>query len=96
MKKLKSEHTQLKRPDFLWHYLLQSFATMGRAAGWHGLIGNKANYNKLRFDVLAKLSPKARRVQVEETCHAAKIRMPSVKSRYISTLFRSGSTTWRT
>ena len=84
---LKSEEKQLKRPDFLWHYLLQSFATMGRAAGWHGLIGNKANYNKLRFEVLAKLSPKDRRVQVEDTCRAAKIRMPGIKASYISNCF---------
>ena len=84
---LKSEEKQLKRPDFLWHYLLQSFATMGRAAGWHGLIGNKANYNKLRFEVLAKLSPKVRRVQVEATCRAAKIRMPSIKAGYILNCF---------
>lgn len=87
LSKLKSEEKQLKRPDFLWHYLLQSFATMGRATGWHGLIGNKANYNKLRFEVLAKLSPKARRVQVENTCRAAKIRMPSIKAGYILNCF---------
>jgi hypothetical protein len=88
LKQLKSEHAQLKRPDFLWHYLLQSFATMGRASGWRGLIGNKANYNKLRFETLVKLSPKARRVQVEETSHAAKIRMPSIKAKYILNCFK--------
>jgi hypothetical protein len=84
---LKAEYAQLKRPDFFWHYLLQSFATMGRAAGWHGLIGNKGNYNKLRFELLTSLSPTARRNQVEETCRAAKIRMPSVKARYILNCF---------
>lgn len=26
---LKAEQSQFERPDFLWHYLLQSFATMG-------------------------------------------------------------------
>jgi hypothetical protein len=36
----KEGHTGLARPDFIWHYLLQSFSTMGRASGWHGLIGN--------------------------------------------------------
>jgi len=29
----KSEYEQLARPDFIWHYLVQSFATMGKAAG---------------------------------------------------------------
>ena len=80
---MKSEHDQLAWPDFLWHYLLQSFATMGRAAGWHGLIGNKDNYDKVRYEVLAELSPEARALQVEETCRAAKIRMPGNKARYV-------------
>ena len=30
-----------RREDFIWHYLLQSFATIGKAPGWHGLIENK-------------------------------------------------------
>ncbi|MBI3878589.1 MAG: hypothetical protein HY301_00795 [Verrucomicrobia bacterium] len=85
--RLKAEYTQLQRPDFLWHYLLQSFATMGRASGWHGLIGNKSNYNKLRFDVLVELRPAARQSQVEATCRAAKIRMPSIKAGYILRCF---------
>ena len=29
LEQLKSEYKQISRPDFLWHYLLQSFATMG-------------------------------------------------------------------
>jgi hypothetical protein len=58
--KLKAEHSQLSRSDFLWHYLLQSFATMGRATGWHGLIGNEENYSRVRYEALARLSPHAR------------------------------------
>ena len=85
--KQKADYVQLQRPDFLWHYLLQSFATMGRAAGWHGLIGNKSNYDKLRFDVLAKLTPAARSSQVESTCRAAKIRMPGIKAGYVLKCF---------
>jgi hypothetical protein len=83
----KAKVSELERPDFLWHYLLQSFATMGRAAGWHGLIGNKSNYDKLCFDVLAKLAPASRRTQVETTCRVAKIRMPGIKAGYILTCF---------
>ena len=85
--KLKAEATQLERADFLWHYLLQSFATMGRASGWHGLIGNKSNYDRLRFGALAKLTPAARSAQVEATCRAAKIRMPGIKAGYILKCF---------
>lgn len=47
LEQLKLEHIELERPDFIWHFLLQSFSTMGRAAGWHGLIGNKDNYSKV-------------------------------------------------
>jgi hypothetical protein len=85
--KLKAEHGQLARPDFLWHYLLQSFATMGRAAGWHGLIDDKDNYNRVRYETLARLSPQARATQVEQTCRVAKIRMPSIKAHYILECF---------
>ena len=84
---LKAEHQQLARSDFLWHYLLQSFATMGRAAGWHGLIGNPCNYRKVCYDTLARLSPAARATQIEETCRAAKIRMPGIKARYLLNCF---------
>jgi hypothetical protein len=84
---LKAAHGDLARRDFLWHYLLQSFATMGRAAGWRGLIGNKDNYNKVRYEALAKLPPRARASQVERTCKAAKIRMPGRKAKYILNCF---------
>lgn len=83
----KAEHDQIGRPDFLWHYLLQSFATMGRAAGWEGLIGNKDNYSKVRYEALAQLSPGERIAQVERTCRVAKVRMPPTKARYITDCF---------
>jgi len=83
----KAKLSELERPDFLWHHLLQSFATMGRNAGARGLIGNKSNYDKLRFDVLAQLAPAARRTQVETTCRMGKIRMPGIKAGYILTCF---------
>jgi hypothetical protein len=84
---LKAERGQLARPDFLWHYLLQSFAVMGRAAGLQGLIGNKDNYERVRYTALARLSPSARAKQVEQTCRAAKVRMPNLKARFILKCF---------
>ncbi|WP_200385418.1 hypothetical protein [Rhodocyclus tenuis] len=83
LEQLKREHEQLRRTDFVWHYLLQSFSTMGRAAGWHGLIGNHENYAKVTYEALANLSPEARDRQVRETCRAAKIRMPGKKADFI-------------
>ena len=38
LRKSKAEGNEgMKRPDFVWHFLLQSFATMGRSSGWDGL-----------------------------------------------------------
>jgi len=87
LNKLKAEYNNLSRPDFLWHYLLQSFSTMGRASGWDGLIGNKYNYNKLRYEALDKRPPSERVRVVAQTCRDAKIRMPSVKADYILKCF---------
>lgn len=84
---LKGRHADMARPDFVWHYLLQSFSTMGRAAGWHGLIGNKANYNRITFTALQLLTATQRREVVEQTCRDAKVRMPGIKARFILRCF---------
>lgn len=84
LERLKNEgRTGLDRPDFIWHYLLQSFATMGRASGWKGLIQNEENYRRVTYDTLATLTPEAREAQVRQTCRAAGIRMPDKKADYI-------------
>ncbi len=80
---LKQEYSGIMRPDFIWHYLLQSFSTMGRASGWHGLIGNKNNYNRITYNVLSALDPADREIQVRQVCREAKIRMPDKKADYI-------------
>src|SRR5437763_2198058 len=87
LENLQSEHKQLSRSDFVWHYLLQSFATMGRASGWYGLIGNPENYGRLRYEVLAALAPEARQANVRQVCRAAGIRMPDKKADYILACF---------
>jgi len=83
LERLKLEHSGIARSDFIWHYLLQSFSTMGRASGWHGLIGNKDNYQRVTYNVLAALSPEDRRMQVWRVCREAGIRMPDKKADYI-------------
>lgn len=85
--KLKNEHDQLKRDDFIWHYLLQSFATMGGATGWQGLIGDKDNYDKLDYEKLEKLSSDERAAQVKQICEAAEIRWANKKAGYILKCF---------
>lgn len=84
---LKLPLSDINRPDFVWHYLLQSFATMGRSTGWDGLIGNKENYNKVTFDALERLTPEERMNVVEQTCRDAKVRMPRIKAEYIVSCF---------
>jgi thermostable 8-oxoguanine DNA glycosylase len=81
-------HKSLERPDFIWHYLLQSFATMGSVRGLQGLIINQTNYNRIRYEELDKLTPKHRKRVVEETCREAKVRMPAKKSEFILGCFQ--------
>jgi hypothetical protein len=84
---LKRRESELDRPDFLWHYLLQSFATMGRVSGWDGLIGNMRNYEKLKYESLLKMTPGARARHVQQICVKAKVRMPNRKTSYILRCF---------
>lgn len=87
LEQLKAKQKDCARPDFLWHYLLQSFATMGGSTGWAGLIGDKANYDKVTFDVLRELRPAARKRRVLTVFRDAKVRWPERKSEYILSAF---------
>jgi hypothetical protein len=79
---LKSSERHMGRPDFLWHFLLQSFGTMGRAAGWAGL-SKPENYNRLKYEALGALPAAERTAVAERACRDGKVRMPSIKSGYI-------------
>lgn len=83
LEKLKENHADIARPDFLWHYLLQSFATMGRSSGWQGLIGTRANYERLIYPALHALHDGDRLRVACDVCRAAKVRMPDRKGRFI-------------
>jgi hypothetical protein len=83
LNKLKSNYSDLARPDFLWHYLLQSFSTMGKSSGWHGLIGNQANYKQVTYQAVSALPPPDRLSSLLAVCRAAKVRMPAKKAGYI-------------
>ena len=65
---LKKGYSEIERDDFVWHFLLQSFSTMGRSSGWKGLIGNKDNYNQVTFDALCKLDDEKREITVKSVC----------------------------
>ena len=84
---LKKQHADLKRNDFLWHYLLQSFATMGGASGKAGLIDNKRNYRQVKFNALSKVPAHRRAAHVSRVCAAAGVRYPPTKGKYISACY---------
>ncbi|MBM4223891.1 MAG: hypothetical protein FJ167_03690, partial [Gammaproteobacteria bacterium] len=81
--KLKANHSDLERADFLWHYLLQSFATMGRSSGWKGLIGNQFNYRRVTFEAIEATPEGERLARVRSVLREAKVRMPDRKAEYI-------------
>lgn len=87
LEELKSNHSDLKREDFLWHYLLQSFSTMGNSKGWYGLIGNLENYNQVKFDFLETIDEAKRLDHIRVICRKAKIRMPDLKAEYINNCY---------
>jgi len=79
----KDNHKDLQRPDFLWHYLLQSFATMGGVAGWQGLIGNEDNYGQVTYEAVGSLREEKRLEHVTEVCERAKVRYAKRKAEFI-------------
>lgn len=74
----------MKRPDFVWRSLLQSFATWGNSRGWDGLIEDSENYDRVAFDALSGLSEKARVKRLEETLARAKVYRSRPKALYLS------------
>lgn len=71
------------RPDFIWHFLLQSFATMGNARGWHSLIGNKTNYERVTFEALSKLDRSDRLSVLNNVLWDAIVRRPGKKAEWL-------------
>lgn len=54
--KYKKEWKELyERCDFIWFILLQSFSTMGNSRWYHGLIGNKENYNQVDYRYICNI-----------------------------------------
>jgi hypothetical protein len=79
-KRKKEGETELKRPDFVWHLLLQSFATWGGSRGWEGLIGTRENYDRVTFEALSRLDLEARLRELEEVFLAAGVRYARMKA----------------
>jgi len=75
---------ELERPDFVWHILLQSFATWGTARGHEGLIGNQDNYNRVTFDALSRVDADERLLVLLEVFLAAKVRYAVMKAKLMA------------
>lgn len=85
LRKRKEEgRREMERPDFVWHLLLQSFATLGGSRGWEGLIGNQDNYRRVTFDAISRLGPEERFEEILETFRTAKIRYAKRKAPFMA------------
>ncbi|AHY45711.1 Hypothetical Protein RradSPS_0428 [Rubrobacter radiotolerans] len=85
--KLKANAPDLERPDFVWHYLLRSFSTMGGIKGFAGLIDNPDNYKEVTYERLAEISDEERLAHADGVCRRAKVNYPGNKGRYITKSF---------
>lgn len=83
LNELKKGINDLERPDFIWHFLLQSFSTMGNSRGHYGLILNRANYNRVTFEAVSSLNKEDRLNNFENVLFQAKVRMPRQKSQWL-------------
>lgn len=80
----KTRRKELDRPDFIWHELLLSFATMGNSRGAEGLIRNQDNYRRVTFEALTRKRTNAsRRSELREVLRVAKVRMSDRKADWL-------------
>lgn len=85
LQKLKDDGIEgLERQDFIWHYMLRSFATWGNSAGFEGLINNEINYNKVTFYVIDNLPIAQRESEIERVFLAANVRYAASKAQYLN------------
>lgn len=84
LNELKKSVSEIEREDFIWHFLLQSFATMGNSRGHYGLILNKANYNRVTFQYVSNLNKEDRLRNFENVLSEAKVRMPMQKAQWLN------------
>lgn len=78
---LKARSADLRRRDSLWHFLLQSMATMGNSRGAIGLIEDRDTYDRVRFRALQVLARRERLRRLESTLRRAGVRYPQQKAR---------------
>lgn len=73
-----------RRPDFVWHYLLESYSTWGSVRGHVGLMKDPVNYASVAYDLLRGKPPSRRIPHIERVLRRAKVRMPHHKAVLLS------------
>lgn len=81
----KTRRKELDHPDFIWHELLLSFATMGNSRGAEGLIHNRDNYKRVTFEALKRRRTNvSRHRELRAVLRVAKVRMPDKKADWLT------------
>ena len=83
----KKGSNEIERPDFIWHFMLQSLSTQGNSRGSAGIIKDQQNYSRITFDALSKLDAEERISVLREVMWLAKVRMPDKKAEWAATNF---------
>lgn len=76
-----------RRPDMLWHLLLQSASTQGNSRGWQGLFGNPELLASVSFNALSRQSAAGREAAILNALRVAKVRMPVQKTPWLTANF---------
>ena len=83
LEELKTEQRNLNRTDFIWHYMLVSFSTMGNSRGYYGLIDNQANYREVTYDAIKMIEPEERLAHIQKILSKAKVRKADQKAPWV-------------
>ena len=81
---LKRRQAAFEREDFVWHAILKGFSTMGGARGYVGLMQNEANYSKVVYSALQRVSPRLRRAHIARVFRDAGVRYAERKSSWLN------------
>jgi hypothetical protein len=76
-----------KRTDLVWYLLLESASTLGNSRGYAGLFGNQPLLDSVSYAALVPLASKARRKRILTALQTAKVRMPKLKSIWLTDNF---------
>jgi hypothetical protein len=83
---LKLKSKDLAREDFVWHYLLQSYSTLGRSGGFESF--NQINgFTRLSYTQLEKTHENLRLCYIQNITNEARLRFPNNKALQINSSF---------